>query len=133
MTSHIVASDRDVDLLALVMRAQIQQGKLSVEVKPYVENRRRRQENLLRKWMRLIASETGNDPEVMHAFFKKKFLGAEYRIARFEWKGAPVEREVVELRSTTKLSVKEMSEYMTLVETFVATTLGIKLPRDDAS
>lgn len=133
MTSHIVASDRDVDLLALVMRAQIQQGKLSVDIKPYVENRRRTQERCYRGWLRVIARETGNDADVLHVFFKNKFLGHDLRVARFEWKGEIVNREVVEMRSTANLNVKEMTEYLTQIETFAATTLGIKLPRDDAS
>lgn len=132
MTTHIVASERDADLIALVLKAQVQQGKLSVEVKPYVENRRRRQENLMRSWVRTVAKETGNDPEVLHLFFKRKFLGVENKVARFEWQGKTIERELEETRSSATLSVKEMSEYMTQIETFVATNLGIKLPRDDS-
>lgn len=132
MTTHIVASDRDVDLLALVMRAQIQQGKLSVDLKPYVENRRRRQENLYRAWTRIVAKETGNDSEMIHKYLASKFLGREHTTVRFAWQGRTIEKEVDDIKSTAKLNVKEMTAYMTDVETFVATTLGIKLPRDDS-
>lgn len=132
MTSHIVASERDVELVALVLKAQVQQGKLSVTVAPYVENRRRQQNNLYRAWCRAVAKETGNDPEVIHKYFASKFLGREHTTVRFSWQGKTIEREVDDIRSTAKLSVKEMSDFMTLVETFVATNLGIKLPRDDA-
>lgn len=132
MTSHIVASERDADLIALVLKAQVQQGKLSVEVKPYVENRRRRQEDCYRGWLRIVAKETGNEADVLHIWFKRKFLGVENKVARFSWQGKTVERELEEVRSTTSLNIKEMGEFLTQIETFVATNLGIKLPRDDS-
>lgn len=131
MTTHIVVSERDADLIALVLKAQVQQGKLSVEVKPYVENRRRRQENLYRAWCRAVAKETGNDPEMIHKYFASKFLGREHTTVRFAWQGRTIEKEVDDIKSTAKLNVKEMTAYMTDVETFVASTLGIKLPREE--
>lgn len=132
MTTHIVASERDADLIALVLKAQVQQGKLSVEVKPYVESRRRRQEDCYRGWLRIVAKETGNEADVLHIWFKRKFLGVENKVARFSWQGKTVERELEEVRSTTSLNIKEMGEFLTQIETFVATNLGIKLPRDDS-
>lgn len=132
MTTHIVASERDAELIALVLKAQVQQGKLSVEVKPYAENRRRRQENLYRAWCRAVAKETGNDAEMIHKYFAAKFLGREETVVRFSWQGKTIEREVDDIKSTTGLTVKAMSEYMAEIESFVATNLGIKLPRDDS-
>lgn len=103
-------------------------GSYEIVVKPYVENRRRRQENLYRKWCRVVAAETGNDPEHIHKYFARKFLGEERHIVRFEYKGKVIEREVDDIRSTTSLSVKEMTEYMTQVHEFILSTLSIDLP-----
>lgn len=127
MTAHIVASERDADLIALVLKAQVQQGKLSVEVKPYTENRRRSQENLYRRWCREIATATGNDPDVMHKYLAKRFLGTEIVAVEFTWNGQPVRKEHEEIRSTTALSMKEMSQYMTQVQSFAAEFLGLHL------
>lgn len=131
MTAHIVATDRDVDLVALILRAKIAEGKLAVDIKPYVENRRRRQENLYRKWCRIIAAETGNDPEHIHKYCAKKWLGTECNVVRFSWQGKTVEREVDDIRSTTELTVQDMSHYMTQVREWTASTLGIMLPEGE--
>lgn len=131
MTAHIVATDRDVDLVALILRAKIAEGKLAVEVKPYTENRRRCQNNLYRRWVRTIAAETGNDPELLHKWLARKFLGSEMKVLRFSWQGKTLEREVDDIRSTTELSVKDMSSYMTQVREWTASTLGIMLPESE--
>lgn len=131
MTAHIVATDRDVDLVALILRAKIAEGKLAVEVKPYVENRRRRQENLYRRWARIVAAETGNDPEMLHKWWAQKFLGMEHNVLTFTWKGSTVTREVDDIRSTTELTVQDMNRYMTQVREWTASTLGIMLPEGE--
>lgn len=107
------------------------EGVWDVEVKPHVESRRRAQENLYRGWCRIIASTTGNDPQHIHLFFARKFLGMERSVVRFQWKGNTHEREVDDIRSTTTLSVHEMSEYMDQVNAFAADTLGIILPQPE--
>ena len=107
------------------------EGVWDVEVKPHVESRRRAQENLYRGWVRIIAGHTGNDPECLHLFLARKFLGMEHKTVRFEWKGNTHEREVDDIRSTTKLSMKDMSDYMDQVNAFAADTLGITLPQPE--
>ena len=106
-------------------------GTWEVEVKPFVEKKRRAQENLYRQWCRIIASQTGNNAEYLHKYFAKRFLGTERNTIYFPWKGEEIPREVEDICSTTKLTVKEMSQYMTDVEVFAAETLGITLPQPE--
>ncbi len=94
-----------------------------VTIAPYVNNRSRDQNALYWKWLGTIAKETGNDTDELHSLFKRKYLPPIF---------VDVCGEVVETRrSTTRLNTKDMSDYMTQVEAFAATTLGIILPHPD--
>lgn len=106
-------------------------GTWEVEVKPFVEKKRRAAENLYRQWCRIIASQTGNEAEHIHKYLARRFLGMERSVVSFQWHGNTHEREVDDIRSTTKLSIKEMSEYMAQVMAFADETLGIILPQPE--
>lgn len=72
------------------------------------------------KWIGIIASETGNEREVCHKFFAKKFLG-------YDTKEFGNERIAI-VKSTANLDTAQFSEYMNQVEAFASTELGIVLP-----
>lgn len=131
MTTLIVAKPADVAVVTGLLNRSLDGKPLQVVITEYVENRRRAQENLYRKWTRIVANETGNDAEALHKWFARKFLGCEARTLTFSWQGKTIEREVEDIRSTTGLTVKEMSAYMAQVETFCAETLGIRLPSSE--
>lgn len=131
MTTLIVAKPADVAVVNGLLNCSLGDKPLQVVITEYVENRRRRQENLYRKWTRLVAAETGNDAECLHKFFAKKFLGTETKAVTFSWQGKTIEREVEDIVSTTGLTVKAMSTYMAAVEAFCLDTLGIRLPASE--
>lgn len=81
------------------------------------------QRNLYWKWIGVIASETGNDRDMLHKVLKSKFLGWE----EVEVLGRTVKKEL----SIKKLDTTAMSEYMTQVEAFALTELGIVLPHPE--
>lgn len=87
------------------------------------QNRSLVQNNLLWKWYGIVAQETGNSSEDIHEWAKKRFLPPSF---------ITVNGETVEIRrSTTKLNTKEMHEFMTQVEAWAASELGIVLPRPE--
>lgn len=66
--------------------------------------------------------------EAWHELFKRMFLG--YRYEREEVVGLPPRARRV-LRSTTELSVRQMSEYIEKVLAYGATDLGVKFETMD--
>lgn len=93
-----------------------------VEIKPYVRKRTNSQNALYRKWIDIIAIENGDDNDDVHDAFLKKFC---------PMKTKTVLGEEIEIRSTTLLDTKEMSEYMTRVEAFAGSFLNITLPHPE--
>jgi len=70
-----------------------------------------------------VQKYTGQDADTIHQFFKGKFLLPPI----IEFNGEMVTGD----RTTTKLSVDEMSEYMHQIEAWVTTELGILLPKPE--
>jgi len=69
--------------------------------------------------VKLLSEETGYDKDEMHEVLKSMFLRTRYQI-----KGVWVDST----KSTTKLSHKEMSEFIEEVKRFASTTLGVYIP-----
>ena len=69
--------------------------------------------------VKLLSEETGYDKDEMHAVLKSMFLRTRYQI-----KGVWVDST----KSTTKLSNKEMGEFIEEVKRFASTTLGVYIP-----
>ena len=90
-----------------------------IEVKRHIKKRSLSQNALYWKWVGVIANETGNDSDMLHEFFKNKFL----QPVEFQVGG-----HVFSYRTTTKLPIDQMSAYMTKVQAFAASELGILLP-----
>lgn len=94
-----------------------------VTIAPYRKNRSLNQNALYHRWIGLIAHETGNGHDDTHEAMKAMFLPPKFLTVG--------ERTVEIRRSTTKLNTKEMHEFMTQVEAWSASELGIVLPRPE--
>lgn len=115
-------ADRDA-VKAYLDRIKFGTFEYDVEVKRHKPELTDPQRNLYWLWIGVIASETGNDRDMIHKVLKAKFLGWD----EVEVLGKMVKRE----KSITLLDKREMSEYMTQVEAFVYTELDIVLPHPD--
>lgn len=92
-------------------------------VTPLKRNRSLQQNNLYWGWLGIVAQDTGNSTDDIHEWLKHRFLAPSF---------VTVNGETQEIRrSTTKLNTKEMSDYMTQVEAWAASELGIILPRPE--
>ena len=69
--------------------------------------------------VKLLSEETGYDKDEMHEVLKSMFLRTRYQI-----KGVWVDST----KPTTKLTHKEMSEFIEEVKRFASTTLGVYIP-----
>jgi len=96
----------------------------SVEIKPYRKKRTLSQNGLYWKFLDVVVQavhdETGNDKEDIHAFFKAQFLPVRTVAIGSETRSVPV--------STTKLSTAEMGDYMTKIQAWCGSELGLLLP-----
>lgn len=97
---------------------------LEVSVKPYKPNRSAAQNRIYWKWIQIISDDLGYTKDELHAVLAVKFLG----VVDISCMGESITQPV----STTSLKVKEMADYLTRIEVFAASELGIVLPnRDD--
>ena len=90
-----------------------------VTIKPYKRNRSLEQNSLMWKWYSIIADDLGYTTEEIHEEFMRKLL-------------IPITMQtpsgLVEVYSTKRLKVKEMTAYLEGIER-TATEMGIALPR----
>lgn len=95
----------------------------AITIEPYRKKRTLSQNALMWKWINEVAQyvheATGQDSDDVHEFFKVKFLPA--RIVELGG-------EIIEWRTTTRLTTAEMSEYMNKIYAWVTTELGLLLP-----
>ncbi|MCO8044970.1 recombination protein NinB [Acinetobacter bohemicus] len=126
----------------------INEGKpLRVVIDQKQDDRSTAQNRLMWMWLGQIEKKTGTDKDQLHYEFKKKFLIYIYRrddqdfaemchaIAKVK-QSEPDEyetigKQVIRLCSTTKLSVKQMTEYLNYVHDFAVTQLGVHLTVPD--
>jgi hypothetical protein len=69
--------------------------------------------------VKLVSNETGYDKEEAHEILKSMFLRTRYQI-----KGIWVDG----MKSTTKLSNQEMTEYIEEIKRFASSSLGLYIP-----
>lgn len=81
------------------------------------------QNSLYWVWLTCIESETGNDKDNLHWFFKHKFLG--YADLQINTKKTIEFIKVI--KSTTDLNTNQFNEYLTKIHSFCATELNITL------
>jgi len=126
----------------------INKGKpLRVVIDQKQDDRSTAQNRLYWMWLGQIEKKTGQDKDSLHYEFKKRFLIYIYRrddqefaemchaIAKVK-QSEPDEyetigKQVIRLCSTTKLSVKQMTEYLNYVHDFAVTQLGVHLTVPD--
>ena len=118
-------------------------GHIDVIVREHMETRRAQQNSLLWMWLTEIGNATGETKERLHEVYKEKFLcyifvrdDPEYAEMAMAIKAVKatseahykaLKREVVKLTSTTKCSVKQMSEYLSAIKEHAVTGLRISL------
>ena len=90
-----------------------------ITVEPYVKRRSRGQDGLYRIWGNEIAKETGHTNDEIFEILKEKFCPV---------KVITIAGEEIEIHSTKYLTTQEMSDYMTRIQAWAATTLSMILP-----
>ena len=91
-----------------------------VTVEPHRARRSINQNALYHKWCGIIAAHTGHSHDEIHEYLKAEFLPP--RTVEIGGKQRQVRP------STTTLKIDEMSAYMTQVQAWAGTTLGLILP-----
>lgn len=119
--------DRRAAMKAIYEMRIDQSHPMEISVGPHKKKRSLSQNALMWKWINevvdIVCSDTGNDADQIHDWFKQKFLSP----TMVELGG-----EVVEYRTTTNLTTEQMSEYMNRIHAFVTLDLGfvLTLPED---
>lgn len=120
---------------------------LVVRIDQKQDDRSTAQNRLMWMWFGQIEKKNGTHKDQLHFEFKKKFLIFIYRrddqefaetckaIAMLKQNECEeyrvIAEQVIRLCSTTKLSVKQMTEYLNCVHDFTVTQLGIHLTVPD--
>lgn len=94
-----------------------------IEIKESKLTRSQKQNSLYWEWITVIGNELGYTKDETHMLLRDKFLGYNELTTK---KGEAIR----ELRSTTKLKVGEMKDYLEQIDKFVA-EWGIMLPRPE--
>jgi len=97
------------------------QAKVDISIKR--DKRTLSQNSTYWLWITAIQQETGNDKNLLHEYFKQKFLGTE-NITVFD-------NNLNVTVSTTRLDTKQMTDYLNRIQEFANTELGILLPNPD--
>jgi len=104
--------------------SRLPEGKTyEVSIRLYKSKRSDKANNLYWKWVGIIANETGNEKDVVHKFFAKRFLG--YDVKEFG------NDKIAVVKKTSNLNTEDFSIYMTHVAAFASQELGIVLPSPD--
>ena len=94
-------------------------------ITPYVRGRSIVQNALYWSWITIVASETWNSKDAIHALMKKRFL-SKRKLVKIGWK-----RNYVNIEGSTKeLSVKRFTKYLDDIYVFFAER-DLKLPTED--
>lgn len=96
---------------------------VEITIKDYRKKRSLSQLALYWVWVNrvveIVADETGHSPEEIHTYFKTRFLTPQV---------IEIDGKIVNHYTTTKLTMAEMSAYMTQIYEFVTSTMGLYLP-----
>lgn len=104
----------------------------AVEITRYRPNRSRSQNNTMWLWYSVIADHVGMDPKDLHEEMKARVLGLEEKTMPRFFLGVDYgqTRTIITPRSTTGLTVEEMTNFLTAIQTLAA-SLNVKLPMPD--
>lgn len=117
MKKKLITCEEDVEQIKKHLGELDLDKKWEVEIKPFKFSRSSQQNKRYWKLIEELASYLGYDDQEMHELMKYKFLS---------YKQDMLGDEMVVVKSTTKLTIKEFVEYTSKVEQF-AFTLGFKL------
>jgi len=93
--------------------------KFVAEFKVHRQKRSLKQNRLYHAYLNMIESDTGNDHDAMHEFFKRKLLS---------WTCHDIyDEEIPIVQSTTKLNTKEFTDFLDKVKAFMMEQ-GVYLP-----
>ena len=118
-----------------------------ITIKPAKKERSISQNALYWKWLTILANEYGDSKEDRHFYYKGKFLVHIFmrddesylemitaiKLVKKQGMTAEYEslkKQVIKMTSTTDCSVKQMTEYLTEIETH-ATSIGVGFVKDD--
>ena len=96
--------------------------KAIIEIKDDKESRSIKQNRLYWEWVSVIGGELGYTKDETHAILRDKFLGYTETTTKLS--------VIKELRSTTKLKVKEFKDYLEQIDILMS-EYGIILPRPE--
>ena len=96
--------------------------KAIIEIKDDKESRSIKQNRLYWEWISVIGGELGYTKDETHAILRDKFLGYTETTTKLS--------VIKELRSTTKLKVKEFKDYLEQIDILMS-EYGIILPRPE--
>lgn len=97
---------------------QLPDGKYRITIEKFAKNRSIRQNNLYWAYLRLIESETGQESNDLHEYFKRKLLPPRF---------VEIFGEEIKLpATTTKLNSKEFGEYLEKISIIT----GIPIPQE---
>ena len=119
----IITNQSDKDRVIKHVQALNIDKPWSVDVKPYKKNRSLAQNKLLWKFLGIIGNELGYDPQDCHDVICQKLLGIEQKTVMGE--------EIIVIKGTSKLKVKEFSLFIEAIIRFAIGDLGIYLPTND--
>jgi hypothetical protein len=95
----------------------------TVDISRKTESRTISQNKLYWLWLTCVEQETGNDKELLHLYFKNKYLPK---------KEIVLIDEVIELPgSTTGLTTEQFSRYLEKINIFAGSELAIELPHPE--
>ena len=119
--TKLIVRDEDIRQRALDFIAGLDLDKpWELTVKRHVKKRSLEQNNLYHQWVGAIAGETGHSHDEVHEWLKAEYLAprmVEINGKTQQWRP-----------TTTKLTTKEMSEFMDQVYVFGTSQLGLMLP-----
>lgn len=119
-----VVSDADKQAVTdYINKLDVSQRQYKVVISRKEEKRTIPQNRLYRLWLNCISSESGNDVEDLHEYFKMQFLGVHSRIIYGE--------EVIRTVSTTELNIDQFTAYLDKVQQWASVELGIILPNPE--
>ena len=96
--------------------------KAIIEIKDDKDSRSIKQNRLYFQWVSVIGSELGYTKDETHVILRDKFLGYTETTTKLS--------VIKELRSTTKLKVKEFKDYLEQIDILMS-EYGIILPRPE--
>lgn len=123
MKKFQIIKREDIDRVVSYLKVVNIEKPLEVSIKQYKPNRSAAQNRIFWKWIQIIADDLGYSKDELHSVLAVKFLG----VVEISCMGENITQPV----STTSLKVKEMADYLTQIEVFAASELGIVLPNND--